>query len=110
MVSVTPEPAFLARSPRSNRGFEIPREKNPVRVVLKEQEYRGLLEAAVNKMDWRFRVALILAHETGHGIGVIRMLWWSDINLEDGLIRWRAEGEKTGYEHLTPMTPLVGER
>lgn len=69
------------------RGFPIPREKNPVRVVLKEQEYRALLEAA-KEMDWRFRVALILAHETGHRIGAIRMLRWSDIDLENELIRW----------------------
>ena len=90
------------------RGFPIPREKNPVRVVLKEQEYRALLDAG-RKMDWRFNVALILAHETGHRIGAIRMLRWSDIDTENELIRWRAESEKTGYEHYTPITAPARE-
>jgi integrase len=54
-------------------------------------------------------VALILAHETGHRIGAIRKLQWSDIDLERGLIRWRAENEKTGYEHYTPVTGPVQE-
>ena len=31
-------------------------------------------------------------------------LRWSDIDLENDLIRWRAENEKTGYEHYTPLT------
>ncbi len=30
---------------------------------------------------------------------------WSDIDLDDGVVRWRAEHEKTGYEHRTPLTP-----
>ena len=29
---------------------------------------------------------------------------WSDIDLDGGVIRWRAEHEKTGYEHCTPVT------
>ncbi|MDE0081063.1 MAG: hypothetical protein OXT72_00255 [Gammaproteobacteria bacterium] len=29
---------------------------------------------------------------------------WSDIDMEGGLIRWRAEHEKSGYEHRTPVT------
>ena len=55
-------------------------------------------------MDWRFRVALVLAHETGHRIGAIRQLRWSDIDVGAGVIRWRGEHEKTGYEHRTPLT------
>ena len=55
-------------------------------------------------MGWRFHVALVLAHETGHRIGAIRHLRWSDIDFEEGIIRWRAEHEKSGYEHSTPAT------
>ena len=55
-------------------------------------------------MDWRFRMVLMLAHETGHRIGAIRQLRWSDIDLEAGVIRWRGEHEKTGYEHRTPVS------
>jgi len=43
-------------------------------------------------------------HETGHRIGAIRQLRWSDIDFEGRTIRWRAKHEKTGYEHVTPMT------
>jgi integrase len=71
--------------------------------VLTENEYKAVLGIA-NQMDWRFKVALILAYETGHRIGAIRQLRWSDIDLEGGNVRWRAEHEKTGYEHVTPLT------
>ena len=85
------------------RGLRAPTEKNPTRVVLSEEEYQRLLGVS-RQVDWRFHVALVLAHETGHRIGAIRQLRWSDICLESGVVRWRAEHEKTGYEHRTPVT------
>ena len=85
------------------KGLKTPTEKNPTRVVLAEEEYQALLGVS-REIDWRFHVALVLAHETGHRIGAIRHLRWSDIDLEARAIRWRAEHEKTGYEHRTPMT------
>ena len=85
------------------KGLKTPTEKNPIRVVLSEEEYQALLGVS-REVDWRFHVALVLAHETGHRIGAIRHLRWSDIDLEARAIRWRAEHEKTGYEHRTPMT------
>ena len=88
------------------RGLKTPTEKNPTRVLLTDAEYQALLRAS-EAMDWRFRVALVIAHETGHRIGAIRQLRWSDIDLEAKIIRWRAENEKTGYEHRTPVTAEV---
>jgi len=85
------------------KGLRKPREKNPNRVVLTEEEYRALLKVS-RQVGWRFHVALVLAHETGHRIGAIRKLRWPDIDFEDKTIRWRAEHEKTGYEHITPLT------
>ena len=85
------------------KGLKTPTEKNPTRVVLSEEEYQALLEVS-RPVDWRFRVALVLAHETGHRIGAIRQLRWSDIDMEGGVVRWRAEHEKSGYEHRTPVT------
>ena len=70
---------------------------------MSEEEYQALLGVS-REVDWRFHVALVLAHETGHRIGAIRHLRWPDIDLEGGVIRWRAEHEKTGYEHATPVT------
>lgn len=85
------------------KGYKAPKEKNPRRVSISNDEYRAMLSVS-QRIDWRFHVALRLAHETGHRIGAIRQLRWADIDLENGMIRWRAETEKTGYEHATPMT------
>ena len=85
------------------RGLKTPKEKNPTRVVLSEHEYQALLRVS-REVDWRFHVALVLAHETGHRIGAIRQLRWSDIELDTATVRWRAEHDKTGYEHRTPVT------
>ena len=85
------------------KGLRVPREKNPTRVVLSQAEYEALLRVSA-KIDWRFRVALVLAHETGHRIGAIRQMRWADIDVGAGIIRWRAEHEKSGFEHRTPVT------
>ena len=88
------------------RGLKTPAEKNPARVILTEAEYKSLLRVS-SAVDWRFRVALVLAHETGHRIGAIRQLRWSDIDLEGEVVLWRKEHEKTGHEHRTPLTPAA---
>jgi len=85
------------------KGLRVPRDKNPTRVVLSQAEYDAMLRVSAG-IDWRFRVALVLAHETGHRISAIRQLRWSDIDDEAGVIRWRAEHEKSGFEHRTPVT------
>ena len=85
------------------KGLRTPKEKNPTRVVLSDEEYDALLKVS-RQVGWKFHVALVLAHETGHRIGAIRQLRWADIDFEDRTIRWRAEHEKTGYEHRTPLT------
>ena len=92
---------LLDRNPL--KGFRKPTEKNPTRVVVTEDEYRALLKVAP-RVDWRFHVALVLAHETGHRIGAIRQLQWCDIDFEAGTILWRAEHDKSGHEHATPVT------
>ena len=92
---------LLDRNPL--RGLRTPTERNPTRVVLAEEEYRALLRVS-RRVDWRFHVALVLAHETGHRIGAIRQLRWFDIDSEGRTILWRAEHDKSGYEHVTPVT------
>jgi integrase len=77
--------------------------------VLTEAQYQALLEAATG-INWRVRVALVLANETGHHISAIRHLRWLDVDLERERIRWRAEHDKIGFAHVTPMSPtLLGE-
>ena len=85
------------------KGLKKPVQKNPRRVLVTELEYEALLGVSL-EVNWRFHVALVLAHETGHRIGAIRQLRWSDIDFEGRAIWWRAEHEKTGYGHVTPAT------
>ena len=92
---------LLDRNPL--KGLRKPVEKNPVRVVVTDEEYRAMLGVS-RQVGWRFHVALVLAHETGHRIGAIRNLKWSDVDLDGETIRWRGEHEKTGYEHRTPLS------
>ena len=75
---------LLDRNPL--KGLKKPKEKNTTRVVLDDEEYRALLRVS-RQVDWRFHVALVLAHETGHRIGAIRQLRWSGIDPEAGI--WR---------------------
>ena len=70
-------------------GYPLPKERNPVRPVMTDDQYRALLSVA-GRINWRLELALILANETGHRIGAIRHLRWSDIDLEFGRIQWRA--------------------
>ena len=56
---------LLDRNPL--KGLKKPKAKNPTRVVLTEEEYQALLKVS-REVDWRFHVALVLAHETGHQI------------------------------------------
>jgi integrase len=34
----------------------------------------------------------------------IRLLRWSDVDLNTSVIRWRGENDKIGFEHETPLT------
>ena len=86
------------------KGLPIPVERNPKRPVLTDGEYQQLLRVA-SEVNWRFRVALILAHETGHRIGAIRHLRWADVDLNEKRVRWRAESDKIQFDHVTPLSP-----
>jgi integrase len=96
---------LLSRNPIA--GYPMPRERNPIRPIVTEEQYQALCRAAAS-MDWRLALALVMANETGHRISAIRQLRWSDIELEQGRIRWRAEHDKIGFEHLTPMSTVLG--
>ncbi len=55
--------------------------------------------------NWQFELALTLERETKRRNNTIRRLQWSDIDLEAGVIHWRAELDKTGWENTTPLSP-----
>ena len=92
---------LLDRNPL--RGLRLPKEKNPRRPRIEHEQYLRLLGVSPS-IDWRFEVALVLAHETGHRLNAIRMLRWSDVDLDERRIIWRAASDKSGTEHVTPMS------
>jgi integrase len=92
---------LLDRNPL--KGTPFPKEPTPRRPVIADDQYQSLLKAS-EQVGPLYRTALILAHETGHRIGSIRLLRWSDVDLERGTIRWRAENDKIAYEHQTILT------
>jgi integrase len=85
------------------KGFKLPVEKNPNRPLVSDEEY-SLLVAAASALGWRQEVLLVLAHETGHRIGAIRQLRWSDVDLAEGLIHWPQTTDKIGMAHTTALT------
>ena len=92
---------LLERNPL--KGLVIPREESPNRPIMSQERYKVMLDVA-DRVGWRFNVALILAHETGHRIGAVRQLRWSDVDMERGIIRWRKSSDKISMEHETPLT------
>ncbi len=95
---------WLERNPV--KGFPRPRETAPRRPVLRQEEYERLSRVAP-AVSPLFALALVLAHETGHRIGAINALHWSHVDLERGIIRWRAATDKVGFEHATILTGEV---
>jgi integrase len=85
------------------KGLTVPKEEAPRRPAISDAEFQAMLGAA-KEMDWRFRLMLVLVHETGHRIGAVLELRWSDIDLQKRMIRWRGEKDKIRFEHSTPMS------
>ncbi len=86
------------------KGLPYPKEMSPRRPIVTDRQYRSLLKAS-RSISPQFELALVLAHETGHRIGSIRLLRWSDVDLDTKTIRWRGENDKIGFEHVTWLTP-----
>ena len=88
------------------RGVKFPAEKNPSRPVETYDRYLKLMEVA-GQVDWRLPAALTLAESAGQRISSILNLQRGDIDFDrppHGRIRFRAEHQKTGYEHWVPLT------
>ena len=92
---------LLERNPL--KGLKIPREESPNRPIMSQERYKVMLDVG-DRVDWRFNVALILVHETGHRIGAVRQLRWSDVDMERGIIHWRKSNDKIAMDHKTPLT------
>lgn len=88
-------------------GLPYPNGDTVSRPILSHEQYQCLLEVAP-QVHPLFKLALTLANETGHRASGIRLLRWSDISLSDtpfaSSVHWRAENDKMGWEHVTPLS------
>jgi integrase len=65
----------------------------------------------VAEVDWRLPLALALAESTGQRIGSILQLRRSDVDLDGlpfGRVAFRAENQKTAFEHWVPLSEECG--
>jgi integrase len=92
---------LLAHNPL--KGLPYPSEDNPRRPMLLEDRYEKMRAVApqVHRLCETF---FVLVNETGHRGASVRQLRWSDVDLDAGTARWRAEGDKIGFLHTTPLT------
>jgi integrase len=95
---------LLDRNP--TQGYRIKENPSPNRPALSKNDYEKLL-AVADSVGPHFRLALVLAHETGHRIGAIAALKWDDIDFESREISWRAETDKMRYAHTTPLSEVA---
>jgi integrase len=98
---------LLAHNPL--KGLPYPSEdNNPRRPMLVDDGYKKMLSVAreVHRLCEPF---FILVHETGHRAASVRQLRWSDIDLEKKVVRWRAENDKIGFLHTTPLSNGAAE-
>lgn len=86
------------------KGFRTEREVSPRRPIVTADQYDALLKVAPF-INPTFELALIVTYETGHRIGAVTQLRWSDIDLNARTICWPAATDKIGLEHDTPMRP-----
>ena len=110
---------FLERSPVA--GLKVPRNENPERPPLFEEEYRGMLasvsetrarkrrrgtsEAVPTAAELaRRRLQLVLLNGQGHRGASVRHLQWTDFELQRGRVRWAAEYDKQRREHWTTLS------
>ncbi len=52
---------------------------------------------------------LMTVHETGHRVGAVLQLRWSDLDLDNARVRWRAESDKLRSAHETPLSAAAVE-
>ncbi len=95
---------LLDRNPL--KGLPIPAESNPRRAVVVAEQYQKLRKAA-RALRPGADLLLLLCHETGHRVGAVRQLRWSDIDLKARRITWRAEHDKMGRQHVTQLSMVA---
>jgi hypothetical protein len=101
------DPHHIAKNPwsrerRKAQGMVMPREKNPNRPSMTEEQHDALLTHSPN---WRFSLVMELCRETIHRRNSVRQIALADLDLRAGAVTWRGEYDKNGIEAVTPLTP-----
>jgi integrase len=92
---------LLERNPFA--GFPVPKEENPSRPIVTAEELAALERAATVEGP-EVRLYLLLVKETGHRCTAVGRLRWTDVDLAAGKLRWRAEHDKMGREHIVLLS------
>jgi integrase len=90
-------------------GVAFPKEINPRRPIITEEDYLQLLEAAWT-VSPLLEAALVVAEGTGRRLSAWRRLRWRNIRFgadTHGAIHWPGEFDKGGLELLRPISKAV---
>jgi integrase len=91
------------------RGYSLPKEKNPRRPVATDDRLEAILAKAPEIHPYLAPLLTIVAG-TGRRVNAVLHLTADDLLLDQskhGVIRWRAEHDKTGKESLVPVSKEV---
>ncbi len=99
---------LLDRNPL--QGLPYPKEAGVRRPILLSETY-GKLSRAARKVGAECALLLLVVHETGHRIGAVRLLCWSDLDLKigDSTVHWRPENDKVKLDRTTPLSEVAAE-
>jgi integrase len=99
---------LLDRNPL--QGLPYPKEAGVRRPILLSETYEQLTRAAPT-VGALCSLLLLVVHETGHRIGAVRLLRWSDLDLKigDSRVHWRAENDKMKLDRNTPLSEEATE-
>ena len=91
---------LLERNPLT--GLSVPREESPKRAVLTRSQYDAVRTVA-GTTSAQLECFVVVAWFTGHRSKSIRLLRWSDVDLDAGRIHWRGENDKIQHDHWNPL-------
>ncbi|MGH7513402.1 MAG: tyrosine-type recombinase/integrase [Gemmatimonadales bacterium] len=90
------------------RGFPVPGEQNINQPITSDREV-AVMRAVADQVDSLCPLYLELTYWTGHRCMAVSRLRWRDFDLVSGTVRWTAEHDKTGFEHVVPLDETVLE-
>lgn len=101
---------LLERNPWT--GYRVPEagKHTPRRIAVTGPQFDAVLSVS-SRISPNCTLLLLVVNETGHRVGAVRQLRWSDVDLASDapMIRWRGTGDKMGYEHATYCSPSLVE-